>query len=73
MRPRIILIIIGILIVVTSIIPLLGQIDITISGFNIAEEIEDSFPRSHNLYFIIILALGLFATIIGLKSRKIVY
>lgn len=72
-RPRNTLIIIGILTMVLSIIPLLSVTDISISGFNIADEVGDSkLPETTTPYFLAIFTLALIAVIFGCRSRNII-
>lgn len=73
MRPRAVLIIIGILIMVLSLIPILSRVDVSISGFNIAERVQESrMPQNTTPYLIAIFILALIAVVFGIKSRKII-
>lgn len=67
------LIVIGFLIMAISVIPILHQADVSISGFSVADKVGDAFPiESATPYFLIIFFLGLIGVIIGCKSHKII-
>lgn len=71
--PRVMLIVIGILIVTASLIPLLSRLDLSISGFSVAEKVQESrMPQNTTVYLIAIFILALIAVIIGFKSRRII-
>ena len=73
MRTRLALIVISSLIMIASILPLLGVMDVSISGFSVAESIQNSrLPQSATPYFLVIFVLALIGIIYGAHSRNVV-
>jgi hypothetical protein len=72
MRPRIILLLFGILTTLLSILALIKSISPSILGAAVGDKIE-SLPSSPNFYFALFLIVGLAAAIIAMMERKVIY
>ena len=73
MSSKVALVLIGVFVMVLSIIPLLGKMDVTISGFSIGDRVQDSsLPQNPSIYLGIIFVLGLIAVIYGLQRHNII-
>jgi hypothetical protein len=71
--PRVMLIVVGFLVMMMSIVPMLYQADISISGFSVAEKVGNSnLPQSATPYLAVIFFLGLIGVIIGCRSHNII-
>ncbi|MGB9707750.1 MAG: hypothetical protein ACPLXC_00225 [Candidatus Pacearchaeota archaeon] len=74
MKPRVMLIVFGLLIAILSILALLQGTSIT--GFaTVSTFLEEKldFPTSATFYLITILVISILAIVLGLKHRKVVY
>lgn len=73
MNSKAAMIIMGIFIMILSIIPMLSQTNISISGFSIGDRVQDSnLPQNPMVYFGLIFVLGLIAVIYGMQRHNII-
>jgi len=70
--PRTILIVVSILTLIASVLPLLEQTDISISGFSVSEKMQDSdLPQTATPYLVLIMLVSIVGVVFGCKRREV--
>ena len=71
--PRNILIILSIITLIASTVPLFEKMDVSVSGFSVAEKMQESgIPQTATPYLVIIMLASIVGIAFGCKKREVI-